>query len=119
MGAILLLISIFLKRLIGKVAWVYTSLLLLFKGNYKEWADWNKQLAIANDRYGNVLLKYASNMYVIEKDGYKFGNGKETISSVIGKNLVLNKLKKTGKIINSILNYLDSNHSIESIDNNV
>jgi len=117
MGIILLIISIWIKRLIGKVAWLYSSIRAIHYGGYKEWLEWNKELAIANDRYGHVLLKYPLNEFTIKEDGYKFGNPKETISSAIGKNLEKDKLSNFGKIINNILNFLDKNHSIESIDN--
>lgn len=119
MGVILLIISIWIKNLIGKAAWLYSSIRAIHYGGYKEWLEWNKELAIANDRYGNVLLKYPLNEFTIKEDGYKFGNSKETISSAIGKNEVIDKLKPFGEKINNVLSFLDKNHSIESIDNNV
>jgi len=131
MGIILLIISINLKRLFGKLGWVYNSIRILyigykkggFKNAYNDWSDWNEVLAIINDKYGNVLLQWSLNDACIKQDklseAHLFGNPKETISSAIGKNLVKDKLSNFGKIINNILNFLDKNHSIKSIDNNV
>jgi hypothetical protein len=44
-----------------------------------------------------------------------FGNKKETISSVIGKNKLTNTLSPLGKALNAFLNYIDKNHSLNSI----
>ena len=48
--------------------------------------------------------------------GYKFGDEDETISSVLGKNKLTKTLTKTGKTLDWILEKLDRNHSIESIE---
>ena len=48
-----------------------------------------------------------------------FGDNQETISSVIGKNLEANTLSKTGIWLNKILNLIQPNHSIISIEENV
>jgi hypothetical protein len=46
---------------------------------------------------------------------YLFGNKKETISSVIGKNHLTNTLSRLGKALNSFLNFIDKDHSLNSI----
>ena len=55
------------------------------------------------------------NNLLIKSNGVKFGGKDETISSVIGKNLVSNTLSPIGNLINSILNIFDPNHSVNSI----
>ena len=55
------------------------------------------------------------NNLLIKSNGVKFGGKDETISSVIGKNLVANTLSPIGNLINSILNIFDPNHSVNSI----
>jgi len=48
-------------------------------------------------------------------NSYQFGNKKETISSVIGKNKLTNTLSPLGKALNAFLNYIDKDHSLNSI----
>ena len=79
----------------------------------KELGKWNRDLAIAIDRFGNCMGKYTFNDLL----GDEFGNSKETISSRLGKCEQNNKLKRIGPSVKVILNYLDENHCINSIDN--
>ena len=46
---------------------------------------------------------------------YYFGNKKETISSVIGKNCLTKTLSPLGQLLNSFLNFIDKGHSLNSI----
>ena len=78
-----------------------------------------RMMAISRDMYANVWGKYFFNITMIKSNGYKFGNRKETISSVYGKNLLKNTLLWLGIKINNILNKLDPNHSIKSIDKQI
>ena len=55
------------------------------------------------------------NNLLIKSNGIKFGGKDETISSVIGKNLIANSLSPMGNLLNSILNIFDPNHSVNSI----
>ncbi len=48
---------------------------------------------------------------------HKFGNPDETISSVLGKNKKLGTLTRTGKILDWILDKIDKNHTVKSIEN--
>jgi hypothetical protein len=72
--------------------------------------------AIADDQHGNTFLAKLFNDVLIKPGGYKFGNPDETISSVLGKNKLLNKLAIAGKTLDFILQILDHNHSIKSIE---
>jgi 8-oxo-dGTP diphosphatase len=74
------------------------------------------KIALGIDQLGNVVCKHLFNITLIKKDGYKFGNEDETISSVIGKNKVLNKLTYTGMLLSMLLDAIDENHSIKSIE---
>jgi hypothetical protein len=40
----------------------------------------------------------------------------ETISSVIGKNLVIHTLSPTGLLLNTFLHWIDKDHSLNSIN---
>lgn len=81
--------------------------------------DFFKQTAIDLDRYGNHNYRTLFNITLIKSNGYKFGNVNETISSVLGKNKRNNTLSKIGIIICTILDFLDKNHCIKSINNNI
>ena len=81
--------------------------------------DWNKHnfnLAVSKDQLGNVRGKYLFNDILITKDGYSFGNVDETISSVIGKNKRKKTLTLLGRTLDFILDKIDPNHSIKSIE---
>lgn len=114
-GFILLVISSVLKWILAPFSYTYGVVRsLCYKGEFNEY---NKQLAIAKDQYGNGLCKYLFNDFIITKDGYKFGNIDETISSCIGKNKIKGTLTFYGKALDWILNKFEPNHSILSIDN--
>jgi hypothetical protein len=73
-----------------------------------------KRFAIAIDKFGNYTLNAMWDFLFIKKGGYQFGNENETISSVLGKNLVLKKLTIFGYIIVFILT---KKHCMNAIDN--
>lgn len=76
-----------------------------------------KALAISLDQFGNVLMQHLFNDILIDnKSRNLFGSPDETISSVIGKNKQDGTLTKFGLFISSILDRLDNNHSIKSIE---
>jgi hypothetical protein len=73
------------------------------------------ETAIDIDRFGNRNFRTLFNTGLIKKQGYQFGDYRETISSVLGKNKLKNTLTKTGKALCAILDFLDKNHCIKSI----
>ncbi len=113
-GFILFLVSSLLKWVLAPLSYVYGLLRSLFK---KQFNDYNFNLAIAKDQYGNALCKYLFNDILIKSNGYKFGNIDETISSCIGKNKVKGTLTFFGKTLDWILDKVQPNHSVLSIDN--
>lgn len=83
------------------------------------------QGAVSKDKFGNYNNRTLLNLCLIKKDGYKFGNPNETISSVLGKNQLSKKLTFIGWII-VILLWLFTHpknwnvgHCIFYIDNNI
>lgn len=72
--------------------------------------------ALSIDQFANVAFQEFWNITLIKKQGYKFGNPDETISGVLGKNKKRNTLSKIGKTLDFILDKLDPNHSIKSIE---
>lgn len=74
------------------------------------------QLATAVDKFGNVVCKDLFNATLIKKDSsHKFGQIHQTISQVIGYNLLDGTLTRTGRILNGILDFFDKDHSIKAI----
>jgi hypothetical protein len=76
------------------------------------------ELALALDNAGNVLMQHVLNDLLLNKNQkrYLFGNKMETISSVIGKNLVTHTLSPTGLLLNNFLHWIDKDHSLNSIN---
>ena len=76
------------------------------------------ELALALDNAGNVLMQHVLNDLLLTKNGmtYLFGNKMETISSVIGKNLLSHTLNPMGIALNAFLHWLDKDHSLNSIN---
>jgi hypothetical protein len=116
-GFLLNIIATLAIWLLRRWAWFYS--LITVKDDNK----YNRDLALVKDRYLNVLLAPITNKLLITKDGIKFGNGKETMSSVIGKNFKNGTLTTSG-FSNGMFwyNFLEKreiNHCINSIDYNV
>lgn len=101
-----------LKFVLSPIAHLYAVLTL----NPRSHSLYLRELALAEDCYGNKLLSPMLNRIFIKSSGYKFGNRRETISSVLGKNKVKGTLTFIGKSFNYILDVIDRNHSIKSID---
>ena len=76
------------------------------------------ELALALDNAGNVLMQHVLNDLLLIKNEktYLFGNKMETISSVIGKNLLSHTLSPTGLALNAFLHWIDKDHSLNSIN---
>lgn len=74
-------------------------------------------MAVVVDYFGNIVCSELFNGILITKNAnHSFGNRKETISSVLGKNEKMGTLNFLGKRLCIILNKLDEGHTLESID---
>ena len=79
--------------------------------------DYFIKMAISLDQFGNVTMAKLFNILLIKSSSkHLFGNPDETISSVLGKNKINCTLAPLGILLDSILNRLDNNHSINSIE---
>lgn len=76
--------------------------------------------AASRDQTGNVVHHTILNKYLIDANGYKFGDRDETVSGVLGINEVLHYIenKKIGKWLVATLNDIETNHCKISIDRN-
>lgn len=88
-------------------------------GFFKVIDGYFKQTAVDIDRFGNHNFKTLLNAVLITKEGYRFGNFNETISSALGKNQRDETLTKTGKFICWVLDKLDPEHCRKSINVNM
>ena len=110
---ILVTVAALLKRCLQPFLFIYGTIAAMIKGELRNYY-WN--LAIVIDQNGNVVGQYTFNDLFIKKDGYKFGNRKESISSALGKNKELGKFKPTGETVANDLELFEKNHVIKAID---
>jgi len=122
MGILLSLIAPFLFAIISPF-----NLLIVLWENSKKHGFWkvvnvySLNSAVNVDKFGNFNLSPTLNATLRTKEGYKFGNPEETISSALGKNQRDKTLTVTGWVIVIILYILDykywrkGGHCINSI----
>ncbi len=115
-GALLFLIALVLIVITGPLGFVYGIFHSLFKKGFKGVGEFLLKIAISVDQLGNVLMQHLLNTLWMQPGGYKFGNRDETISSALGRNKKLGTLTWQGKLIDKILDIIDPNHSLNSID---
>lgn len=72
--------------------------------------------AIRIDIFANESFETLWNTTLRIKGGYKFGKRGETISSALGKNKLKGTLSWLGELVADILDFLDENHCIKSIN---
>ena len=99
------------------IGFLYALLRQLFIGKIKILQIYFIEVALALDNAGNVIMQHLLNdiLLIANQHTYLFGNKKETISSVIGKNHLTNTLSPPGKALNAFLNFIDKDHSFNSI----
>ncbi len=75
------------------------------------------QVALGLDITGNILMQHVLNDTLLVKNNHThyFGNTQETISSVLGKNSLTNTLNGAGRALSNFLNWIDKNHTLNSI----
>ena len=82
----------------------------------KDKSGYFKSSAVNLDKFGNREFRTLFNKTLINIEGHKFGDINETISSVLGKNQLTNTLTKSGLVLVWILDNIDENHCIKSIE---
>ncbi|MBS7234248.1 hypothetical protein KHA90_24945 [Flavobacterium psychroterrae] len=120
MGAILAIISFILATILFPLGLALTFFINLYKRRWRfSFKRLDQQLlsiATSVDASGNVICKDLFNLILINKAGYQFGNRKETISSVLGKNQRDGTLTILGNEVCDLLDLLDTDHCFNSID---
>jgi 8-oxo-dGTP diphosphatase len=120
MGTALAIVSLVLAMLLFPLGLLITFFINLYKRrwrfSFKRLDQQFLSIATSIDASGNVVCKDLFNLLLIKKGGYEFGKRKETISSVLGKNQRDGMLTNTGKAVAFILDKIDTDHCLKSID---
>lgn len=114
----LLIVSVILIGLFIPISLLTCFVMLFIKDSRERYSKINKYsyaLAYSIDLLGNVLGSPLFNIILIKHGGYCFGFPGETISSVLGKNLKLNMLTRTGKLMVKLLDLFEKDHCLISI----
>ncbi len=115
-GFLLFLISVLLLVITGPIGFLYGFFHSLFTKGFKGLSAYLLKIAVSIDQLGNVMMQHLLNLLWIKKEGYRFGNRDETISSALGRNKKLGTLTWFGRGIDRFLDFIDPNHSLNSID---
>ena len=116
---IVLSIAIILLYLFLPIVVIFYIIKYLLTGNKRELKVWFYRSAREIDVFANVVGSDLFNAIFLVDQGYKFGNPKETISSVLGKNQRDKTLSLAGDGLRRILDLIDENHCLNSINNEV
>lgn len=114
---LLFLIALLLLVTTAPIGFLYTLIRQFVLAKFKTLGAFFIESAIALDMAGNVMMQHLLNDWLlVKKDNtYYFGNKKETISSVIGKNSLVGSLSLFGRLMNNLLNFIDEGHTFDSI----
>jgi hypothetical protein len=97
------------------IAWVLLLPLTILNWFFvKRKKGYFRSTAINIDVFANKEFRTLWNKLLITESGYKFGEDFETISSVLGKNILKKTLTATGKVLVFLLT---KKHCIKSIKN--
>jgi hypothetical protein len=113
---LVLIIATTLLYLLLPVIICFMILKYIFTGNKKMLAVWFFRTAREIDIFANVVGAEFWNAVFITDGGYKFGNPKETISSVLGKNQRDKTLTLLGDALRWVLDRIDEDHCLNSIN---
>ena len=110
-------IALILLTTTAPIGFIYTIVRQILVNKFKTLSLYFTEIALVLDEAGNVVMQHILNDFLLIKqhDTYYFGNKKETISSVIGKNYLTQTLSPLGLALNSFLNFIDKGHSLNSI----
>ena len=117
MSFLLFCVALLLVITTAPIGFVYALIRQTCSSKAKSLNVYFIEVALVLDEVGNVTMQHLLNDILLMNDvqTYYFGNKNETISSVIGKNSITNTLSPLGRTLNSFLNFLDKDHSLNSI----
>ena len=114
----LLLIALILFCIFAPFGILATIVLIFIKDSREQFSklsDYPYGIAHSIDILGNVVCGDLFNVTMIKHGGYRFGVRTETISSALGKNQLEGKLTSIGNIVANLLDAIDKNHCVKSI----
>jgi len=114
---LLFCIALLLLITTAPIGFLYALVRQIFFEKVKSLSLFFIEVALVLDQAGNVVMQHLLNdtLLIKKPNTYFFGNKKETISSVIGKNYLTGTLSPLGKALNAFLNFIDKGHSLNSI----
>ena len=117
MSFLLFCVALLLVITTAPIGFLYAIIRQAFSSKSKSLNVYFIEVALVLDEVGNVTMQHFLNdtLLITSPETYYFGNKSETISSVIGKNSLTNTLSPLGRALNSFLNFLDKDHSFNSI----
>lgn len=117
----LLCVALFLSALLfpaGVTFWILHCAFVTPRDFFVTLSKFFLRCAVAIDQLGNVVCAALFNVTLVTQHSQNlFGHEDETVSSVLGKNKVAGTLSYVGKILSSLLDWLDTNHVTKSIEN--
>lgn len=121
LGFVLFPISVLLLFTTVWLGVFYAMICLPFKFSFKvllqRWNQYFFVLAVSIDQFGNVAMQDLFNdLFITKRATHLFGHEDETISSVLGKNKATKTLSKLGSRLAYLLDWLDPNHVLNSIE---
>lgn len=112
MGVVLFIIAILLFI---PLTGINLALVVVKNPSWKTVDGYFYQTSIDIDRFGNRNLRSLLNATLIIGSENGFGDPRETISSVLGKNQQTNTLTTSGQWLLRLLDWLDENHCEKSV----
>ncbi len=113
---VLLITAIVLLYVLLPLVCFYMLIKYLINQNTRAFVVWACKTARSIDVFFNVIGADVMIDTLIKKGGYKFGNQKETISSVIGKNDRMGTLTRLGRFLRWLLDKIEEDHCKDAIN---
>ena len=113
---VLLITAIVLLYVLLPLVCFYMLIKYMINQNTRAFVVWACKTARSIDVFFNVIGADIMIDTLIKKGGYKFGNQKETISSVIGKNDRMGTLTRAGKFLRWLLDRIEEEHCKDAIN---
>ena len=112
-------LSVFLFVVIGFIGFAYSLFKCLCLFKWRDLNDYFLSIAESIDRLGNVVSgTFLMNDIMSSEKCYRFGNGRETISRVMGKNKKMKTITEIENNFAKILNRIEPNHVEKAAEEN-
>ena len=116
---ILLLLALALGAVLIPVGIVFTVIQAIRQWSWRKIVGYLDKsagaLALAIDHFGNTVCRDLFNAIFVKGNCHDFGDIRETISSVLGRNYRYGTLTRTGRVLVAILDAIDPGHVIKAI----